>query len=95
MGPAVKTRLPQNLDDEDEVQSRFTVIVPEAASKFPTHCMNLAQHLNYSCEAMTRLKMLTQGTQELGSNFYYKGFGLISVGFVSHIGINNSRRCLS
>ena len=65
MGPAVKTRLPQNLDDEDQVQSRFTIIIPEAASKFPTHCMNLAQHLNYSCEAMTRLKMLTQGTQAL------------------------------
>ena len=63
MGPAVKTRHPTNLEDEELVQSRFTVIVPEASSKFPTHCMNLAQHLNYSCEAMTRLKTL------IGSSF--------------------------
>jgi hypothetical protein len=65
MGPAVKSRHPTNLEDETVVQSRFTVIVPEASSKFPTHCMNLAQHLNYSCEAMTRLKMLIAGKQAM------------------------------
>ena len=65
MGPAVKSRHPTNLEDESHVQSRFTVIVPEASSKFPTHCMNLAQHLNYSCEAMTRLKMLITGKQAM------------------------------
>ena len=56
IGPAVKTRHPTNLEEEELVQSRFTVIVPEA--KFPNHCMNLAQHLNYSYEAINRLKTL-------------------------------------
>jgi len=65
MAPAVRTRHPSNLEDEELVQSRFTVIVPEASSKFPTHCMNLAQHLNYSCEAMTRLKTLIAGKQSM------------------------------
>ena len=45
-----------DVEDDELVQSRFTVIVPEA--KFPNHCMNLAQHLNYSYEAINRLKTL-------------------------------------
>lgn len=65
ISPALKSGTPLNIENEVQVSSKFTVIVPEAVSKFPTHCMSLAQHLKYSCKAMNRLKNLVKGKQAL------------------------------
>ena len=59
------TGQPNNIAKEDLVTSKFTVIVPEAVTKFPTHCMSLAQHLKYSSKAMKRLKNLVKGKEAL------------------------------
>lgn len=63
--PALKSGSPNTIEQETNVSSRFTVIVPEAVSKFPTHCMSLAQHLKYSSKAMNRLKNMVKGKQAL------------------------------
>lgn len=63
--PALKTASPNNLEEDSLVSSRFTVIVPEAISKFPTHCLSLAQHLKYSSRAMNRLKSLIKGKRAI------------------------------
>ena len=60
--PALKAGTPSAIETETNVSSRFTVIVPEAVSKFPTHCMSLAQHLKYSSKAMNRLKNMVKGS---------------------------------
>lgn len=63
--PAINSASPNNIENEADVSSRFTVIVPEATSKFPTHCMSLAQHLKYSHRAMSRIKQLIKGKEAL------------------------------
>ena len=63
--PALKTSSPSNIEDENKVSSKFTVIVPEAISKFPTHCMSLAQYLKYSSDAMNRIKHLIAGKEAI------------------------------
>ncbi|XP_039268071.2 IQ domain-containing protein H-like [Styela clava] len=55
---AVQHSDPANIED---MSSRFTIIVPEALNKFPTHHMCLSSLLKYSPRAMTRIKNLTRG----------------------------------
>ncbi|XP_071476565.1 IQ domain-containing protein H-like [Diadema antillarum] len=52
-----------SVDDQQDMASRFKIIIPEAINSFPTHSMCLATFLKYSPRSLRRIKNLIAGKE--------------------------------
>ncbi|KAJ7365834.1 hypothetical protein OS493_002555 [Desmophyllum pertusum] len=50
-------------EEEDDIENRYKIIVPDAVDRFPTHNMCLSSTLKYSPRTVKRLKNLIKGRE--------------------------------